>query len=110
MRPVGVPDDDWSIGHGATYAVDGLPLVAAWGGGGYTARAVARVGRLMLREGEWEGTQILSKDAVRLITTDAGTPGHGAIGWWSNREGKYPSFPHDAFWGPRASGRPGDSF
>ena len=102
MRPLDVPDNDWSIGYGATYTVDGLPLVPAWGGGGYTARAVARIGRLMLREGEWDGKQILSKDAVRSITTDVGTPGHGAIGWWSNKEGRYPKLPRDAFWGSGA--------
>ena len=102
MRPIGVADEDWTIGYGATYTVDGLPLVAAWGGGSYTARAVARVGRLMLREGEWNGRQVLSKDAVRQITTDAGTPGHGGIGWWSNREGRYPTLPRDAFWGSGA--------
>ena len=74
MRRIGVSDEDWTIGYGATYTVDGLPLVAAWGGGSYTARAVARIGRLMLRQGDWDGTAILSKDAVRQVTTDAGTP------------------------------------
>jgi CubicO group peptidase (beta-lactamase class C family) len=102
MRPIGVSDDDWTIGYGATYTVDGLPLVAAWGGGNYTARTLARVGRLMLRQGDWDGTPILSKDAVRQVTTDAGTPGHGGIGWWSNAEGKYPQLPRDAFWGSGA--------
>jgi len=102
MSPIGVRDEDWSIGYGATYTVEGLPLVAAWGGGNYTARAVARIGRLMWRAGDWDGQRILSKDAVRLITTDVGTPGHGAIGWWSNKEGKYPKLPRDAFWGSGA--------
>ncbi len=102
MRPIGVADSEWSIGYGATYAVDGLPLVAAWGGGSYTARAVARVGRLMLRRGDWDGKPIVSSDTVRLVTTDAGTPGHGAIGWWSNHDGKYPTLPRDAFWGSGA--------
>lgn len=60
MRPIGVSDSDWSIGYGATYTVDDLNLVANWGGGGYTARAVARVGRLMLRKGNWQGRQSLS--------------------------------------------------
>jgi CubicO group peptidase (beta-lactamase class C family) len=102
MRPIGVADDDWSIGYGATYTVDGLPLVAAWGGGSYTARAVARLGRLMVRGGNWDGEQLLSKESVRLMTTDAGTPGHGGIGWWSNNEGTYPKLPKDAFWGSGA--------
>jgi CubicO group peptidase (beta-lactamase class C family) len=55
MRPIGVADANWSVGYGKTCVVDGLPLVGSWGGGGYTARAAARVGRLMLREGDWEG-------------------------------------------------------
>jgi CubicO group peptidase (beta-lactamase class C family) len=102
MSRIGVRDDEWAIGYGATYIVDGLPLVPAWGGGSYTARAVARIGRLMSRGGDWDGQRVLSKDSVRLITTDAGTPGHGAIGWWSNNEGKYPRLPRDAFWGSGA--------
>jgi CubicO group peptidase (beta-lactamase class C family) len=102
MRPVGVADEEWSIGYGATSTVNGLPLVAAWGGGGYTARAVARIGRLMLRQGDWNGAQLLSKEAVRQITSDAGTPGHGGMGWWSNSSGKYPKLPKDAYWGSGA--------
>lgn len=102
MRLIGVPDEEWSVGYGKTFTVDGLPIVASWGGGGYTARAVARVARLMLRKGNWDGKQLLSEDAVRLVTTDAGTPGHGGMGWWSNNEGKYPKLPRDAFWGAGA--------
>ena len=47
MRPIGVADNEWSVGYGQTVMVDGLPLVGSWGGGGFTARATARVGRLM---------------------------------------------------------------
>jgi CubicO group peptidase (beta-lactamase class C family) len=102
MRPIGVPDAEWVVGYNETYTVDGLPLVAAWGGGGYTTRAVARVARLMLRKGNWEGKQLLSPEAVRLVTSDAGTPGICAIGWWSNNEGDCPKLPKDAFWGAGA--------
>jgi CubicO group peptidase (beta-lactamase class C family) len=102
MRPIGVPDAEWSVGYGKTVTVDGLPLVGSWGGGGYTARAVARVGRLMLREGDWEGKRILSGDAVRRISADAGTPGHGGMGWWSNNSGKFARLPKDAYWGSGA--------
>ena len=44
MRPIGVPDDGWSCGYGKAPVVDGLTLVASWGGGAFTARALARVG------------------------------------------------------------------
>jgi len=102
MRPIGVPDEDWSAGYSKTCVVDGLPLVGAWGGGGYTARAVARVGELMLHEGNWDGKQLLSKEAVHQITSDAGTPGVCGIGWWSNNSGLYAKLPKDAFWGSGA--------
>lgn len=98
MRPIGVSDSEWSAGYGKTVEVDGLPLVGSWGGGNYTARAVARVGRLMLREGDWEGKQLLSKETVREITRDAGTPGNCGMGWWSNNEQPHPALPPDAFW------------
>jgi CubicO group peptidase (beta-lactamase class C family) len=99
MQPLGVPDDQWSVGYRKTFTVDGLPLVAAWGGGSYTARAVARVGRLMLRGGNWEGKQLILAGAVRQVTSDVGTPGNGGIGWWSNNQGRCPKLPQDAFWG-----------
>jgi len=102
MRPIGAADGEWSIGYGRTYTVDGLPLVGSWGGAGYTARAVARVGRLMLRRGDWQGRQLISADAVRQVTHDVGTPGNCGIGWWNNNEGGFPELPKDAFWGSGA--------
>ena len=102
MRPIGAGDGEWTLGYGATYTVDGLPIVATWGGGNYTARALARVGRLLARGGDWDGKPILDREAVRLVTTDAGTPGICGMGWWSNGEGKYADVPRDAFWGTGA--------
>jgi CubicO group peptidase (beta-lactamase class C family) len=102
MRPIGVPDAEWSVGYTRTYVVDGLPLIAPWGGGSYTARAVARVARLMLRKGNWEGQQLLTPEAVRLVTTDAGSVSTCAIGWWSNNQGVVAAVPNDAFWGSGA--------
>ena len=52
MAPLGVPDSEWSVGYGTVTTVDGLPLVATWGGGSYSPNAVARVGRLLLHPGE----------------------------------------------------------
>ena len=102
MRPIGVSDDDWSVGYGKTVNVEGLPLVGSWGGGGYTARATARVARLMLREGDWDGRRLITREAVRAVTSDAGLPGSGAIGWWSNNEGAVSGMPRDAYWGSGA--------
>jgi CubicO group peptidase (beta-lactamase class C family) len=102
MRPLGVPEAEWSAGYGQTFTVDGLPLVPSWGGGACTARAAARVGRLMLRQGDWEGQRLLNAEAVRLTTADAGTPGPCGIGWWSNQEGDCEALPRDAFFGSGA--------
>ena len=102
MRPIGAPDAEWTVGYGKTYEVDGLPLVASWGGAAYSARALARIGRLVLREGDWDGTRLLSKDAVRQVTTSAGLPGDCGMGWWTNAAGRYAKVPRDAVWGAGA--------
>ena len=102
MRPIGVADNEWSVGYDKTFLVAGSPLVAAWGGGSFTPRALARVGRLVLRGGEWDGQRILAEDAVRQITGDAGLPGHCGMGWWTNADGRYAHLPRDAVWGAGA--------
>jgi CubicO group peptidase (beta-lactamase class C family) len=102
LRPIGVPDAEWSVGYGQTFSVDGLPLIAAWGGASFTPRAVARIGRLVLRRGQWEGRRILSEAVVQQVTCDAGLPGHCGMGWWTNADGRYPDIPRDAVWGAGA--------
>jgi CubicO group peptidase (beta-lactamase class C family) len=102
MRPIGVVDGEWSVGYGRTVNVAGLPLVGSWGGASFTPRAAACVGRLMLRGGDWDGKQLLSKESVRQITSDAGTPGNCGMGWWSNNDGVYEKVPKDTFWGTGA--------
>jgi CubicO group peptidase (beta-lactamase class C family) len=113
MDPIGVPEDAWSMGYGFTpYEVDGLKLYANWGGGGYTARAVARVGRLMLRMGDWDGRQLLDPALIERVTAYAGTPvedrskdksspGSGLC-WYTNFDGVWPKVPRDAFAGAGA--------
>ncbi len=102
MRPIGVPDGEWSCGYGKTEEVDRLPLVASWGGGSYSANATARVARLMLRGGDWEGRQLIGEDAVKATISDAGTPLNGGMGWWTNAEGDFGKAPRDAFSGQGA--------
>ena len=112
MKPIGVEDSDWSIGYGKTFEVNGLNLVANWGGGGYTARAVARVGRLMLRKGNWQGRQLVDSKWIEEVVKFAGTPlpnrpdGNPApasgLGWWTNFDGVWSKVPRDAFAGAGA--------
>jgi CubicO group peptidase (beta-lactamase class C family) len=98
MRPIGVPDSEWQAGYGTTTLVDGLPLIAVWGGGSYTPRAVARIGRLMLRQGNWEGVQLIKPEVVKQITSDSGLPGSVNAGWWTNGQKRVAALPRDAFW------------
>jgi CubicO group peptidase (beta-lactamase class C family) len=112
FAPVGIDDSEWRIGYGATYTVDGLPLVPSWGGGDFTARATARIGRLMLRDGHWQGRRILDSHLLGEATTYAGTPRPDRSaaypwpvptpGWWCNADGALPTLPRDAFCGAGA--------
>lgn len=105
MQPIGVPDEEWSCGYNTTELVDGLPIVANWGGGSYSANATARIARLMLHKGSWEGRQLIAPDGVEATVSDAGTPMHGGIGWWTNSEGHLGKAPEDAFCGLGAGDR-----
>ncbi len=109
MKPLGISDEHWSVGYGETYEVDGLPLVANWGGGMFTPRATARIGRLMLNNGVWEGRQLISPARVREALTFAGTalpdrtaqnpqPASG-LAWYVNCDAVWPRVPTDAFAG-----------
>ncbi len=112
MRPIGIRDEEWSIGYEKTFETDGLPLVANWGGGEFTPRAVARLGRLMLRKGNWDGEQILDPQWVERVSAFAGTPLSGrrpedprpasGLCWWVNHDGVWESMPRDAFGGAGA--------
>jgi hypothetical protein len=73
---------------------------------------VARLGRLMLRRGDWEGRQLVRPEAVDLVTRFAGMPlpdragGEPAPGsglcWWTNHDGVWPGVPLDAYVGSGA--------
>ena len=112
LNPLGVRESEWSIGYGRSYELDGLQLYANWGGGSYTARAVARVGQLMLQRGEWQGRKLVSPDWVDKVVSYAGTPlperptGNpnpaSGLGWWTNFDGNWRAVPRDAFAGAGA--------
>jgi CubicO group peptidase (beta-lactamase class C family) len=112
MEPMGVPPAEWSIGYGQAYEWDGLRLYANWGGGSYSMRAAASVGRLLLRRGDWQGHRLAEVASVDAVTNSAGTPlpdrvgGDPApasgLGWWTNFDGVWPGVPRDAFAGAGA--------
>lgn len=105
MQPLGIGEKEWSCGYEQTFSVDGLPLVGSWGGAAFTGRSAARIGRLLLRGGNWEGHQLLSEDSVRQTTADSGLPGAVNCGWWTNAHQRVPEMPSDAYWAAGAGGQ-----
>lgn len=115
MEPLGVPGSAWQIGYGRSYELNGLELYASWGGGEYTARAVARVGQLMLQKGRWGDEQLVDPIWVDQMVSQADTPlprpsERGmqpvpAACWWSNANRSWPDVPPDAFAGAGAGGQ-----
>ena len=110
--PLGIQDSEWTIGYNKTFTVDGLPHIAGWGGGGFTARATARIGRLLLHDGQWQGVQLIGPAALRASLAYAGMPvpdrsdgepwpGAG-LSFWLNFDGVWPAVPKDAFGGAGA--------
>ncbi|HEX2515693.1 MAG TPA: serine hydrolase, partial [Chloroflexota bacterium] len=110
--PLGVDEAEWSIGYNTPYVLDGLTLYAGWGGGAFTPRAVARVARLLLAEGRWQGTTLLPEGRVRQALTYAGLPlpdrrvdpaaPASGLAWYGNQDGTWPGVPRDAFAGAGA--------
>jgi len=107
FKPIGIGEKEWSVGYGKSYRVDGLDLVANWGGAAFVPRAAARIGRLMLHEGDWDGRRIIDAALLRATVNPPGTPGRQAwegpaspspgFGWWSNRDNAWKSVPRDTY-------------
>jgi CubicO group peptidase (beta-lactamase class C family) len=106
MEALGVPPGEWSCGYGEATSLAGMNLVAPWGGGAYSPNAAARVGRLMLREGAWDGRRLIAPAVVAAATTHAGLPNNSGLGWWVNRNADgtrhWKALPAEAFWGAGA--------
>jgi CubicO group peptidase (beta-lactamase class C family) len=113
LDPLGVPEREWSIGYGQAYDVDGLKLYANWGGATFTARGAARIGELMMLQGQWNGRELIRREAVKKALTDQGMPRPArsatdpapasGLGWYVNTDGIWPAAPRDTFAGAGAS-------
>ncbi len=114
FKPLGLRDSEWEIGYGQTYEVDGLPLVATWGGGSFTAEALGLIGQLLLQRGQWDGKALIKAEALDMVLADAKTPRPdrdadpfapaSGLGFWINsaKDGPWRSLPPDAFAGAGA--------
>ena len=77
------------------------------------ADAMARIGYLYLREGNWQGEQIIPASFVAAVRRphpaftsldvadsafDPDAPQHYGLLWWTNADGSMPGVPADAYW------------
>ncbi|MCZ6782091.1 MAG: serine hydrolase [Proteobacteria bacterium] len=103
--PIGIEESAWSIGPPAPFRVGATDVWPVWGGAGFTPDALLRLGRLLLRRGDWNGKQVLSPLHVEAMLTAAPRPPGGAgaswpagaVGWWTNANGVWPELPRDTF-------------
>lgn len=122
--PIGIDEEEYVIGYNKIFTAGNLQLTPSWGGGAFTARAVARIGMLMLHKGNWQGQQILDTSLVEKATNYGGTalpplpcenkkPDSNTRsknnpipattpGWYSNYDGVWNNVPRDAFAGAGA--------
>ena len=82
FKPLGIDHYKWEQDNSGYYlGSEGLYL---------TARDLAKLGYLMMKNGKWEGNQIIPRDYVATSTTErnpGGYPGNDAYGyfWWVSK-------------------------
>ncbi|HVZ24950.1 MAG TPA: DUF4185 domain-containing protein, partial [Sediminibacterium sp.] len=113
LKPIGIRNGEWSVGYNKTFEADGLQLVANWGGAAFTPRATARIGRLMLHNGNWQGTQLIDSSWIEKMTHYAGMPmerdksGQVSVAsglcWYTNATGIWAHAPRDTYYGSGAN-------
>jgi CubicO group peptidase (beta-lactamase class C family) len=95
MAPIGAPTGwEWHGYEDAVVVVGGRPVPVVSGGahwgGGLWMRATdhARVGRLLLHRGAWDGQRVLGAEWLdRSFTPSARNPDYGLL-WWLNHRGR----------------------
>ena len=103
MDPIGVPPTEWKWRDNVYRAktINGLPSREFASGITITHRALARIGYLYLREGDWNGRRILSREYIRDASRPTELPSfvpYYAFFWGSNGRGTFRDMPSDSYW------------
>lgn len=115
FTPIGITRADlvWRKNSYRPREIEGLMRREFGAGISANVDALARVGYLMLREGQWHGQEILPRDYARRsprtqsgherIPVWQGDPhgkasSHYGLLWWNNDDGSLKGVPRDAFW------------
>lgn len=103
MQPIGAGDGDWTWRDNQYRAktVGDLSSREFAAGIRINYSALARIGYLYLRDGQWKGKRILSRDFIRQATAPTDLPApfsYYAMYWGSNARGTYKNMPRDTYW------------
>lgn len=112
MQPIGASNEwEWHGYLNSWVDIDGQRMQspsggAHWGGGFFISTYDhARFGYLFLRNGNWEGNQLISRQWIEAATTPSEVnPSYGYM-WWLNTDGAVvEAAPASAFYGSGAGG------
>ncbi len=105
MDPIGASTTwRWHGYDNAFVNVDGLMIQSVSGGGHHggglfiNASDMARYGYLFLRNGQWNGKQILSKSWVDEATKPSEVNKSYGYLWWNNSENEWPGVPKSIYY------------
>lgn len=115
LTPLGLSTNDLSWRNNAyrPIEIDGVKYREFGSGISVNIDTMARFGYLFLRQGEWDGVQLLSagfiSDLSAVPTSLSGLPvnlpgeyyaasDHYGYFWWNNADGTMPNVPRDAYW------------
>ena len=103
LDPIGVDPADyaWRENRYRPRTIHGLASREFASGITINARALARIGYLYLREGNWNGRALLSPGFIRTATTPTDLPApypYYGFYWGSNARGVLPDVPRDIYW------------
>lgn len=91
FKPIGITADDWSWETREGYA---LP----YSGCHINARAMGRLGLLVLQRGRWQDRQLIGKEWLKASVAPSQdlNKSYGYL-WWNNTTSKWPQVPGDAY-------------
>lgn len=112
-QPSGTDDVEWRVNasHPLT-TPSGIATRELASGISINTNAMARIGLLFLRKGQWADTRVVSESFVQSVSTPTGitalpinlpadfpnaTSNYGLL-WWTNRACELTSVPSDAYW------------
>jgi hypothetical protein len=115
FTPLGITESDltWRNNQYRPDLIEGIKRREFGSGISANVDAMARIGYLYLREGKWQGEQLIPKNFVSAASTTVpevvdllehdpnspfNSPSHYGLLWWNNADGTMANVPTDAYW------------